>query len=421
MSQSYGLSKSRYLKGLQCLKALWLQKHRPELAAEITPELQARFDMGHEVGFLAQKCFPEGVEVTEDYTQIKEAAAKTVELINDGAEVLYEAAVIYNNVLARIDIFKKAGPDSWDMIEVKASAHVKDINLHDVALQRYVFEGSGYNIRKTFLMHLNRDYVRKGDLDIHQLFTLEDITAAARNRMPGIADRINEMLAVLKQKKCPCIEIGDHCSNPYECDFKEHCWQHIPEDSIYSLVRLTKEKRNSLRDRDIIRIQDIPDSFDLSNSQELQKLSITSSKPLINRKKIAGFLSELEYPLYFLDFEVASPGPPIPAFDGTRPFSRIPFQFSLHIQEKPEQQVKHKEFLAFHKNDPRRDFAKELVQCMGKKGSVIVYNTAFEKSIMDQLAAQFPEYSKKLTDICSRLWDMLVPFRSRWYVHPEFP
>lgn len=51
------LSKSQYLKGLQCPKALWLYRHRPDLAPPISEQKQWLFDSGHEVGTLAQAYF----------------------------------------------------------------------------------------------------------------------------------------------------------------------------------------------------------------------------------------------------------------------------------------------------------------------------------------------------------------------------
>ena len=64
------LSKTAFIKGLQCPKALWLYRHRKDLAPEIDPETQARFDTGHEIGQWAMKYFKGGVEVTQPYWDI---------------------------------------------------------------------------------------------------------------------------------------------------------------------------------------------------------------------------------------------------------------------------------------------------------------------------------------------------------------
>ena len=50
MKKNYRLSKSKYLTGLQCPKALWISIHRRDLVPPIDVSTQAIFDMGREVG-----------------------------------------------------------------------------------------------------------------------------------------------------------------------------------------------------------------------------------------------------------------------------------------------------------------------------------------------------------------------------------
>ena len=57
------ISKSQYLKGLQCPKALWFYRHRRDLYPEIPEAKQRLFDSGHEVGELAQTYFENGIEI----------------------------------------------------------------------------------------------------------------------------------------------------------------------------------------------------------------------------------------------------------------------------------------------------------------------------------------------------------------------
>ena len=57
------LSKSQYIRGLQCPKSLWLYKHRPKLRAEPKEETEALFATGYRVGDLAKTLFPGGVEM----------------------------------------------------------------------------------------------------------------------------------------------------------------------------------------------------------------------------------------------------------------------------------------------------------------------------------------------------------------------
>ena len=123
------------------------------------------------------------------------------------------------------------------------------------------------------------------------------------------------------------------------------------------------------------------------------------------------WLDGLEYPLYYLDYETVQTA--IPLFEGTRPYQQIPFQFSLHIQKERNGQVTHGSFLHRDKSDPRRALAEALVKQCGQKGSVIVYNAAFERTRNKELAAAFPDLSEKILAVNDRMIDQLVPFRSR--------
>ena len=170
------ISKSQYLKGIQCPKALWLYRNRRDLAPAISEARQFIFDTGHEVGVLARKYFGEGVEITDPYYKIKQAIQSTIRAVRDGRELIFEATACSDTgAYSRIDILKKvSGANTWDLIEVKSSTGVKDYHIDDMALQRHAFSGAGYRIRKSILMHLNNGYVRDGALDLKGLFTLED-------------------------------------------------------------------------------------------------------------------------------------------------------------------------------------------------------------------------------------------------------
>ena len=60
---SIRISKSKFVAGCQCFKRLYLQVHEPELAAEPDDAADAIIEQGREVGLLARKLFPGGIEV----------------------------------------------------------------------------------------------------------------------------------------------------------------------------------------------------------------------------------------------------------------------------------------------------------------------------------------------------------------------
>jgi hypothetical protein len=379
---------------------------------------QALFDAGHEVGRLAQQYFSGGVEITEEFFAIDQAIAATKKAIADGAGVIFEAtAASDDGAFSRIDVLKKVeDSDCWDLIEVKMSTSVKEYHYDDMALQRYAFTGAGYKIRKSILMHINSQYVRFGDLDVSALFTLEDCTYEVEARLFDAGGNVAELLKIINQEQEPAIAPGDHCYNPFECDYTGHCWPPRPEHSVYDVFR-PGWKLNALLSRNITEIKDIPNDLEMTTRQQIAVDACKTRQVYKDTGKIRQFLEALEYPLYFLDYETVYC--PVPLFDRSRPFQQIPFQFSLHIQKEKNGPLIHVEFLHTGKTDPRQDLIIKLVSHCGNKGSIIVYNQAFEKRINDELGQAFPYFRPALNNISARMVDIMVPFRSRYLYHPD--
>lgn len=411
------LSKSQYIRGLQCHKSLWLYRHRRDLMTETPPSLQFTFDQGRLIGELAWRRFSGGRLIKEDHLHAAEALKATAAAADEGQSVIYEAAAIYDRVLIRADILVRRGK-LWDLIEVKGAAGVKEVNLDDVAVQKYVLDGAGFSIRKCFVMHVNNQYTRQGEIDAAKFFTLADVGEEAALMQKEIPKRVARMLEVLNLKNAPEIDIGPHCSAPYDCAFMDHCWKDIPDYSVFDLVRIKNEKALALRKKGVLLIRDIPEDFPLSASQKLQVEVEKSGRPRIDRQAIAEILKKPVYPLHFLDFETISPA--IPPYDGIRPFQQIPFQASLHIQKVKGGPVESREYLGDAKSDPRPGLVDFLVKSIAPQGSVVAYNASFEGSRIAELADTYPRSAKSLRAIKDRLWDIAIPFRSGFYVHPKF-
>ena len=150
---SKNLSKSKFLRGLQCHKSLWLYQYKPKLRTPPDESQQAIFDAGTEVGLLAQKLFPNGEEIIFKGSSFAKKIKQTRELIENGTETIYEATFSNNNVLAMVDILHK-GSSGWEAYEVKSSTEVKDIHISDLSVQYYVLSGCGLSISKASLFIL---------------------------------------------------------------------------------------------------------------------------------------------------------------------------------------------------------------------------------------------------------------------------
>lgn len=410
------ISKSKYLAGRQCDKLLWHYYNAKDRFPPIDDSTQAVFDQGHVVGELAQSLFPGGIEIGGDPKEIRAALESTQEHL-PARRPLFEPAFAYKNAFARADILNPVGKNEWDIIEVKSSTSVKDINLYDLALQRYTYEGAGLRIRKCILMHINVEYIRKGEIDAEKLFIQADVTKEVDAILPQIETGLDRMVQLIGQKKSPDVPIGLQCTDPYSCALTDMCWNYLPEDSPLTLYRMRKDKAFELINRGVTSIQKLPHDVKFNDKQRIQVGCAQKKTPYIEKKYIQAFLKSLEYPLYFLDFETI--GPAIPLFDDSSPFQQVPFQFSLHVQDKPGSATVHHSFLAEGQSDPRRVFLDRLRAVLGEEGTVIVYNESFELARLDELTELFPAARQWYNRVKKRTVDLLRPFRDFAYYHPD--
>jgi hypothetical protein len=410
------ISKSQYLKGLQCPKALWFYRHRPDLYPEIPAARQHLFDSGHEVGKLAQKYFAGGIEITDAYDDIDQAISSTAQAVSEGCPAVFEAAACSaDGAYSRIDILKQVeNGRQWDLIEVKQSTRVKDYHLNDMALQRYAFEGAGYAVRKSILMHIDSAYIRSGDVDPKGLFALEDCTDMVLSRLPEVPGFLKGLLQVVNAETEPAVGIGDRCFHPFECEYAHHCWQHVPPYSVYNVLKgaqLQETLNNGILD-----VADMPDHITLTDRKAIDVAAWKDNTVHVDKQRIREYLNAFAYPLYYLDYETVFPA--IPIYDSTSPYQQIPFQFSLHIQTHSGGDGVHIEFLHTEPSDPRPSFIQALLHHCGSRGTVVVYNQAFESRINRELGQAFPKYAASLAALNDRMKDLLIPFRSRYLYHP---
>lgn len=403
--KTFTLSKSRYIRGLQCHKSLWFYTHRKKLRKE-SDAAKAAFQQGNEVGECARDIFPSGTFIEFKNVPFNVQISETQKALKT-AKVIYEATFSYGGVLVRADIMRKVGR-SWELYEVKASNEMKDVHLDDIAVQYYVISGSGVKVSKAFVTHLNKDYVRKGELDVQALFLSEDITADIKAKQAAVKTEIEKQQKMLAGK-VPKIDIGPHCSKPYDCDFREHCWKDIPDNSIFDLAG-NGVKKWPLYKQGIVKMEDIP--LDKLKGQQLQQVkTYLDKKTVVDRTGLKAFLADISYPLYYLDFETFLSA--VPPYDGLKPYQQIPFQYSLHIQKRKGGKLYHKEFLAAPNCDPRKELLDSLLAEIPGDACVLVYYEPFEKGRLKELAQQFPKKARQINAIIDNVQDLLVPFKKR--------
>ena len=409
------LSKSKYLAGLQCPKLLWTHYRDKDKFPPTDLHTQALFDQGHQVTKLSQVLFPGGVEIqgAEDFEKIIQDSHTALSL----NKPLFEPGFRYKNTYARADILKPNKNGSWNLFEVKSSTSVKYINYEDVAFQKYCYEGAGLKINKTYLVYINNQYVKNGPIDPEALLVQEDITDVVQGLVGSVENKIDQMMKILKQEKCPEVKIGLQCDDPYECPLKSFCWDFLPENSVFILNRIHKKKAFELIESGILDLKDVAKDYPLSASQRIQRECHTKNKVHTDPPAIKSFIDRLEFPIYFLDFETV--GPAVPFYDSSRPYQQVPFQFSLHILSDWNKKAAHHAFLADNKDDPRPGLLSKLKALIGDKGNVLSYNMSFELARLRESVAVYLEYEKWFKGIESRFMDLIVPFRGFDYYSPK--
>ena len=405
------LSKTLYMRGLQCPKSLWLDRKQPDVRTAPSADLIARWEAGNEVGLYAQQLFPGGVEIPYDgHTKVQQLEA-TRELLAKGAQTIYEATFSFDGVFVRADIIHKA-QDGWDLYEVKSASDVKPHFPDDVAIQYFVLSGCGLRLRRAFLVHIDTGYVRRGEIVPEKLFAMQEVTEIVREKQHGVPASIARMRKVLAAG-LPAINIGPQCTNPYECDFIGHCWRHVPEYSVFDLKGRGVDKWELYR-QGIVRMDDVPLER-LNAAQRMQAEFHRNRKEHADPGAIREFLDELSYPLCFLDFESFDSA--IPRFDGTRPYQQIPFLYSVHRQDSPGGPTTHSDFLAPPGRDPREALCERLLTDIPAGAQVLAYNKTFEVGVIRDLADRFPKHRERLLAIAEGVKDLMVPFRRREIYH----
>jgi len=407
------LTKSNYISGLQCPRWLWILKNDKDKVPELTEMDKKKFEEGYVIEELAKSLFPDIIDLSK--LDFKEQIEKTKELSEDRVP-LFQATFSQGDLYARGDVLVPTGDNKWDIIEIKSSTKPKDIHFEDLAFQKYVYEKAGLKIRKCFVMHVNKEYVKKGEINPKELLMKTDVSDKVEAILE-VEERVMKMLEIIKGE-CPEFSVDDLVTTEYENFVKDEFMDSLPEDNIFQFIRMFTKKKVELYKEGIVKMDEVPDSVKLNDKQKVQRLLAENGGKQIDKKQIKHFLDNLQYPLYYFDFETISSA--VPRFDNSKPYQQIPFQFSLHIQDKLNGELKHISFLAEGKDDPRPALLKSLKENLGDKGDILVYNQKFEKMVLKEGAEFFPDFKELIEEnFLPRIKDLMEVFDKFYYYDPK--
>ena len=425
------LSKSRYTLFRQCPKALWLRIYNPDVATE-DKALEARFEEGNIVGDLAMGYLGPFEEVTannpDGSLDLSEMCRRTRDCMDRSVENIAEASFSWDGNYCAVDILHKT-TGGWSIYEVKSSSGTADQPAddpeyvkyaRDIAYQKYVLEQCGVKVTGTYLVRIDKKYVRGDQLDIKGLFYKADLAVLVQQEYQVVP----QMIAAAKRTLAgpePDIDLGLHCHDPYNCAFWDYCTRHLPKPSVFNVYGgkgrgwFTFSKKLDHYKKGIITFEDLRNE-DIGCIQNMQIECTLEDRDHINPEGIKAFLDKLTYPLYFLDFETQQDA--VPQYPGTTPYQQVPFQYSLHIIEYEGGPLLHKEFLGISGQDPRRDIAEALCRDIPENVCTLAYNKDFECSRLRELANTFPDLSGHLRNIADNIQDLIDPFRAGDYYVP---
>ncbi len=404
------LSKSKVLSGRQCVKRLFLEVHKPQLAAQakVTDRLLSR---GLEVHEVARRQYPDGILISHD-DNLSMAIEDTKQvLLRNPSSPIFEATFQHDGVLVRSDVFFR-GTSGFRLIEVKSSTTLKPYQVEDCAVQAWVIQGQGLALESVNLAVLDTSFVYPGDDNYNGLFHFEDCTDAVSDLQNEVPAWIDEFRRALDGPD-PTTEIGPQCGTPFQCPFLDYCSLGVP-CTDYPVTCLPKHGKivSRLVEEGFKDIRDIPEDRLENATFERIRRSTVSGLPEID-PAVGEYLRSFEYPRYFLDFETIDF--PVPIWAGTRPYQHIPFQWSCHCR-KDSLSLDHKEFLDNTGCLPMKEFAKSLLDALGYEGPIFVYSH-YEKRILNELAAFFPDLAIDLENLTIRLVDLLKIVKGGYY-HP---
>lgn len=384
--------------GSQCKRQVWYRFHGEKEFLPPRPGWRTSVAK-HLVHESARQLFPDG-----------RFAARGEPLRQEGA--WFDVWLESDRYACRADILvlKDKNKRTVDLYRVKSATRLYDRYLDDVAFQTVCLRAAGFVPDRQFIIHINPAAVSSAPND---LFMIVEVTSRLEGRLRSVPAKVGALRRVLRPEKTPDRRIGYHCM---ECGFRSQCWPSNVEEPVFWLPALTEDQQKTIRNRDWLDICQLPESFPVNQRQAMIREVHSTRQPFVHRTVLTDSISQLRFPLAFLDFEADNP--PVPRYEGMKPFGQIPYQFSLLLYDESGRMTGI-DYLHRDGSDPRPGLLDRLSVLKNHRGSIVVYNHQFERQILSLLAAWSPTDAGWLADAASRLWDLQEVVQHGLYL-PEF-
>jgi hypothetical protein len=395
------LTKTDFIAYLDAPMHLWAIKHNKLTEQEIDVFLQHLFEQGYEVEEYAEKYIQEVL--------VKQYNPKE-------SEVVFQPTAEDGPFQARADVLLfNTQKSKWDIYEIKSTNDISKQHKYDATFQYLVFN-KNYDIGDVYILHLNKEYNRKGDLNLNELFKATNVNEEVEKLKDEVHQLRYEALEVMQLEDPSDVQT---CIKPKDCPCLKLCHKNDPEYSIYDISGFSgsPKKVRELESMGVKSIYDVPKTFNLAPTYRRQVDVAQSGEVYIDKDYIQNDLDGIEYPIYFIDYE--SYNPAIPVYDGYKPYDQMPFQWSLHIQKQKGGEFEHYEFIETEAIDPIPNFLKSLQEVVDDTGSIVVWNKSFEGKQNERMGEIHPEYKEFCEDMNNRLYDLMDIFQKGCYTDPS--
>lgn len=401
------VSKNVFLNALTCPVLGWMLRTGEAPKPRLTLGDRFRFAQGREIGRRARTLYPDGLMVAD--VNLSSAARKTTDALHSSVPAIFEGAFLADGFVTRADVLEQEA-EGWHLIEVKSGTNDRMEYIDDMAHTYMVADFCGLKIGGVSLFLVSRDF-RLGMAD-DALFTRIDHTDEVLARVEELETIRREIEEITRAEEKPEPQLIMECRH---CDLFRICVGRGIKNHIFDLPRLSQTRFGELVAHGIVRIEDIPNWFDLTENQTRVKDCVQCGESYVG-EELRTELETIEWPAYYLDFETMMTA--IPLYPDIAPYTQIPTQYSVHVCSDVGRVIEHREYLADPAGDCRRELAERLLRDLGEQGSIIAYSS-FENAVINGLAQLFPDLSDALGALRERIVDLEAIIRRNYY-HPDF-
>jgi len=434
------LTKSILNEFLQCPKYAWFHIHNKDIYKKISKKQYGSIDglaIGQSVEDVVKMFLKWKKIISPDLTQIKfydwhnSFHKLTEEIIKKNPDVVYQPGFVVGDLFTKSDFLVKNNDWKYDLWEVKSKNSIRKKNNgeklleelnFDISFQKYVLKKCLWNkfSGECFLVYLNKEYVRNGEIIAENLLKIENVTKEL------LEDKEIEWMTNILREYLPMDQENFEIAFPYNGEnHLMYFGTKKPKNSIWMIPRIGKKIIDFYPDKlQIQKLSNLDIALLLNSKGEETKSTEFIKlwkqwKTIINQKEIKKRFDEnLKFPLYFYDYETISR--PVPLFEKTHPWQQVVVQYSLHKVEN-NWQITHKEAIINHWALDNKNVIDQLVRDLdGETWTYIVRYKWFENTRNEEMMELYPEYKSFFEKVNNNTFDLMEIFDEQLYFDREF-